>query len=444
MINHRKRMLLRSILVVLLTLIVVGSKREEVLAETKKHYGILIANEEGAYQFYDLNLPSSNQAIEQTKSGKVMIPLRKVCAYLPGISYQFDFAKNQATVVNEATGKRMVLTVGKKTAVLYDKKNKKKTVKLAEKCYTSKDSKALMVPMASLASLCAKENGYRYYGNKEIRKAQYDCSLYQGILVYNMKKAVKSLPKATKVQYVNQNVKDAVVKVTIPEGYSVAQIIDSLVKNGVCVSSAAVYQAMEQVDYNQYSMFQGRQVNENVCFPLEGYLYPDTYEFYKNSDPLMVLNKLLKHSDRMLSTYKEQAQELGYSFDQILILASIIEKEAREYEDRLKVSGVFANRLKQGMRLQSDATIHYIERYVKPNITGDIDRYNKWYNTYKCKGLPAGPICNPGSKAIYTAMNPTEHEYLYFASDESGTFYFSETYEQHLAIWEEIKEKKEN
>lgn len=438
-----KRIVKNFTFFVIMCCLAVGLHHTKGTAKIQKQYGILIADEKGTYQFYDLNLPKGNQCIEITEDKKVMIPLRKVCSYLPDLSYEFNFSTNKATVKNQKTGKRIEFTVGKKTAILYSKDNKQTKVKLSVACYTSKDSNALMVPKDALSSICAKKTGYHYYGSKEIKKAQYDSSLYEGILVYNMKKQVNKLPNATKVTYVNQLCADATVKVTIPEGYSVAQIIQCLVEQGVCISSKALYQAMNQVDYSQYTMFSGREVSENVCFPLEGYLYPDTYEFYKNSDPLAVLKKILKHSNQKLTAYVEQAEEFGYSLDEVLCIASIIEKEASRYEDQVNISAVLKNRLNQGMRLQCDASIYYIEKYIKSNITGDKDRYNTLYNTYKCKALPAGAICNPGSNAIKAALNPADCEYLYFASDEEGTYYFSNTLEEHQTIWELIRPKEE-
>ena len=404
-----------------------------------KQYGILIADKNGKYTFYDLNQAAGNQIIEKSKNGSVMVPLKKVCSYFNDLTYSFDFTTRKATIVNERTGKRLVLEENKKYAYLYAKGAKTGTkLTLTEKSYVSTDSNAMMVHMSALKSIFAETSGFQYFGKSVIKEAGYDSSLYQGIIVYNQYKKVSELPAPVKVTYVAEKIASNVVKVTIPEGYSVAQIVNSLVKSGVCVSSQAVYQAMEAVDLSKYSMFDGREVDETICFILEGYLYPDTYEFYKNTEPEQVIAKILKNSNTKLSAYVAAANEMGYSLDDILSIASIIEKEAGVDVEMPKVSSVLHARLSRGKKIECDATIYYVERYIKPYITGDKDRYNEYYNTYKCLALPAGPICNPGKKAIAAALNPSQEVYLYFATDDAGTYYYAANDEEWKAMRETI------
>ena len=125
--------------------------------------------------------------------------------------------------------------------------------------------------------------------------------------------------------------------------------------------------------------------------------------------------------------------------DQVLTIASIIEKEVSLAKEQPNVSSVLHNRLNIGMKLQCDATVYYVERYIKPYITGDVNRYNAYYNTRKCKALPSGPICNPGKKAIQAALYPNETNYYYFCSDKKGVYYYAETYEEHLKNVENTK-----
>jgi uncharacterized YceG family protein len=119
---------------------------------------------------------------------------------------------------------------------------------------------------------------------------------------------------------------------------------------------------------------------------------------------------------------------MGYSINQILTVASMIEKETADPQLMPNIASVIYNRLNIGMKLQFDSTINYVERYIKPNISGDIDRYNSYYNTYKCAALPEGPICNPGRAAIQAALNPAVTDYLYFYSDSEGKYHFSHEY----------------
>lgn len=423
-----------TLCVVMFTVLLVHSNTAR--AATKQ-YGILIADNNGEYTFYDLNQAPGNQIIEKSNKGSVMVPLKKVCSYFEDLTYSFDFTTREATVLSKSTGKKLVLEESKKYAYLYAKgANKGTKITLVEKSYVSADSNAMMVHMSALKSIFSKTSGFQYFGKSQIKEAGYDSSLYQGIIVYNQYKNVSELPASVKVSYVAEKIASNVVKVTIPEGYSVAQIVNRLVKSGVCISSQAVYQAMEAVDLSKYSMFDGREVDETICFILEGYLYPDTYEFYKNTEPEQVIAKILNHSNTKLSAYVVAANEMGYSLDNLLSIASIIEKEAGVDAEMPKVSSVLHARLKKGKKIECDATIYYVERYIKPYISGDNNRYNEFYNTYKCLALPAGPICNPGKKAIEAALNPSQEVYLYFATDNAGTYYYAANDEE----WKVMKE----
>jgi uncharacterized YceG family protein len=205
--------------------------------------------------------------------------------------------------------------------------------------------------------------------------------------------------------------------------------INLLVSKGVCASTDYLYHAMADYDFSYYPLVKEIKADENRCFKLEGYLYPDTYEFYRLSSGQNVIGKFLRASEAKITNEdREKAQSLGYSMDEILTVASLVQKEAGKKEDMPLIASVIYNRLKKPMKLQLDASIYYIERYVKPYLNGDINRYNEYYNTYKCAALPAGPICNPGSEAIQAALNPAQSNYYYFYSDAEGNYHFSENY----------------
>lgn len=170
---------------------------------------------------------------------------------------------------------------------------------------------------------------------------------------------------------------------------------------------------------------------------LEGYLAPNTYEIYTNATPLDIVKKLLDQTDYVFnSEWQDRADELGYSIDEILTLASMIEKEAKK-SDFAKVSAVFHNRLKSGMKLQSDVTIHYVTTERRMSLRTSDLAIESPYNTYKYEGLPVGPICNPSPEAIHAALYPNEsyiaEKYLYFCSKDpdTGELYFSKTLEEH-------------
>ena len=170
---------------------------------------------------------------------------------------------------------------------------------------------------------------------------------------------------------------------------------------------------------------------------LEGYLSPNTYEIYTDATALSIIKKLLSQTDKVFtSEWQARADDIGMSMDDVLILASMIEKEAKK-ADFAKVSAVFHNRLTSGMPLQSDPTIHYITGERRMSLRQSDLAVDSPYNTYQVKGLPAGPICNPSPEAINAALYPDEsyvaEKYLYFCSKDpsTGELHFSRTLEEH-------------
>lgn len=220
------------------------------------------------------------------------------------------------------------------------------------------------------------------------------------------------------------------VKVTIPEGYEVSQIIKLLADNGVC-DHDALLDAAANNDFD-YDFLKGIPLGKENR--LEGYLFPDTYEFYKNDVPERVLNKLLSNFDiKYTSELSERAKSLGMTTHELITLASIIEREATA-KDRANISSVFHNRLnsKTYPYLESCATVQYVLGERKKVISIADTKIDNDYNTYKYKGLPPGPIANPGLASIQAALYPNDTDYLFFALQEDGTHKFSKTYDEHL------------
>ena len=188
---------------------------------------------------------------------------------------------------------------------------------------------------------------------------------------------------------------------------------------------------------------------------LEGYLAPNTYEIYLTATPLEIIRKLLSQTDKVFTAdWQTRAEEMGMTLDETLILASMIEKEAKK-SDFTRVSAVFHNRLASGMKLQSDPTVHYVTGVRRMSLTQEELDTNSPYNTYVVKGLPCGPICNPSPEAIYAALYPDEsyvsEKYLYFCSKDpsSGELYFSRTLEEHqraveiyAPLWEQYDRER--
>lgn len=218
------------------------------------------------------------------------------------------------------------------------------------------------------------------------------------------------------------------VKVVIPEGFTVSQIAERLEANEVC-SKADFLDIVNSFDFTYYPLVAKIPNDKNICYKLEGYLFPNTYELYRNMKPQDAAGKMLRSSEANIgSKYSYE----GLTTHELITLASIIEKEASDPEIMAMVSSVFHNRLKTNTKIEADPTINYVEKYLKPNLTGDINRYNSYYNTYKCPALPAGPICNPGAEALNAAANPAQSEYFFFVFSSDGSEYlFAKTYDEH-------------
>ena len=228
------------------------------------------------------------------------------------------------------------------------------------------------------------------------------------------------------------------VKITIPEGFTTKQIANRLEANGVC-TAADFLKAVESQDLSSYSFISN---HENRDYRLDGYLFPDTYEFDIDASPDTIIYKMLNRFNEIYKPdYYTKAEEIGLTQDEVIILASLVEKEAKLSAERPMIAGVFMNRLHSGdlKKMQSCATIRYAYSKVYgttlENVTVENTTIDDLYNTYKYEGLPPGPICNPGSDAIESVLNYTHHNYYYFVArtDNSNAHIFSETYEEHVA-----------
>jgi len=165
---------------------------------------------------------------------------------------------------------------------------------------------------------------------------------------------------------------------------------------------------------------------------LEGYLYPDTYWFFINASPEVLAETMVSRFDAVILSYWQQVSaETTYSLHEILTLASIIEKEAKKPEERPIIASVFYNRLKKGMPLAADPTIKYaLERPSKKVYYNQLE-VDSLYNTYKRRGLPPGPICNPGIESFKAAVHPAKTDFFFFVAKKDGTHIFSKTWAEH-------------
>lgn len=237
------------------------------------------------------------------------------------------------------------------------------------------------------------------------------------------------------------------VKVTIPEGYTLVRISWLLEEKGFCTSEEFLEAAQtytEWLDLTQYPFLNDLQSAENVCFYLEGYIFPLTYNIPENATAQDIIKMFLNGTKQKFNdTFMAAVQQSGFSLHEILTLASLIEKEAKLPEQREMISSVLHNRLNAGMQFQCDPTVKYCTGVIQLIYPEKIDYYKYYYNTYRCKGLMAGPICNPGMASIEAAIDPADTNYFYFiiGTVEPYEAKYSETYAEHQKFWNENKDR---
>lgn len=217
--------------------------------------------------------------------------------------------------------------------------------------------------------------------------------------------------------------------VTIPEGYTLYQIADKLEKNNLIRNKDIVNTQLQDFDFNNLLV-----KKPNVVHDLEGYLFPDTYYIPYTADKTKIISLMYENFSKIFNEqYRVRAKELGLSVNDIITIASLIEKEAANDSERSRIAGVIYNRLKKGMPLQVDAAVIYAntngERNIASITRAELNKDSK-YNTYLYKGLPPGPISSPGKPSIEAALYPETNDYLYYVAGPNGSV-FSKTYEEH-------------
>jgi len=220
--------------------------------------------------------------------------------------------------------------------------------------------------------------------------------------------------------------------ITLPEGYTLYQAAETVESGGWG----------RQADFLGLAADPAFIASLGLQVPLlEGYLFPDTYFFAKGTELRLIIRTMVKRMGQVLT--EERAETSSFSRHELLTLASIVEKETALMAERPLVAKVFVRRLQQGMKLQADPTVIYgLAKFDAPLSKGDLDRRTP-YNTYVNRGLPVGPICNPGRTAIAAVLHPAEQEYLYFVSQNDGTHYFSQTLTEHNQAVARYRARKE-
>lgn len=221
------------------------------------------------------------------------------------------------------------------------------------------------------------------------------------------------------------------VDVTIPEGYTMQQIFELLESKNVNTVKD-LENAAANGDYN-YSFLEGK--SKGSASRLEGYLFPDTYQFYCGGDPETVIKKMLKNFEKKLESLLETVESSSYTLDEIVTIASLIEKET-DGSDQTKISSVIRNRLKNSGEtagyLQIDAALFYALGTHKTVLTDADKEINSPYNLYKNKGLPPTAIANPGISSIRAALYPDNTKYYFYALGDDGVHHFFKTYREFV------------
>ena len=228
----------------------------------------------------------------------------------------------------------------------------------------------------------------------------------------------------------------AVRRVTIPEGLRIEEIAERIAEAGLTsadefLEAATPHQVMEQ------SRPDGLKLDGDN---LEGYLFPETYDFEQGSEPSEMAARMVRElNERFVKPNKQRIAASKLSLHEIITLASLVEREARVAQERPRIAGVLMNRLNRDMPLQCDATVQYALGAHRERLLYEDLKVDSPYTTYLHKGLPPGPICAPGLESLLAALSPAQTEFLYYVARPDGKHVFSKTYEEHQAAIRRVR-----
>lgn len=290
------------------------------------------------------------------------------------------------------------------------------------------DSLYLVLNRLSSKKLIKNTYVMKYYIKENGLKTTIKPGEYKIASDINLKNFINDLNKG----YFDKNV----IKVTIPEGKNVEEIGSILESKGL-ISKEDFIKAEQSYPLPDYI-----EKKDGIRYNLEGYLFPDTYEFRKSTSGNEIVKTML---NRFSEVFKKTLKDKGLKVDisnisGIITMASIVEKEAEEKEERPIVASVFYNRIKINMKLESCATVEYALKLHKQVLSNNDIKVNSPYNTYKNAGLPVGPICNPGKSCIEAALSPAKTDYKWFVlklSEGLHSHYFAKTAQE----FEQAKKK---
>ena len=245
-----------------------------------------------------------------------------------------------------------------------------------------------------------------------------------------------TLDKGMSVKDIAKTLKDTnnanEITLTIPEGFNIEDIAARVEEKGIC-SKDEFLNAVKSYPLPSYV-----KDNSDKRYNLEGFLFPDTYNFEIGVEPQYIIKTMIKRFEEVWNEITQGLDIKEDNIENIINVASIIEKEARVDEDRPLIASVIYNRLKQNMPLQIDATVIYAHGYYIENVRNRHLAIESKYNTYLHKGLPVGPICNPGAPSIKAALHPSDTNYLFYLLVSDDEHYFTDNYDDFLKKKQEL------
>ena len=230
------------------------------------------------------------------------------------------------------------------------------------------------------------------------------------------------------------------VSITVPEGSTIIRISKIVEDAGFCTAQEFI-DTVENTDWSQFKFYQYVEDDEYKPFKMEGFLFPDTYQFFPEATSYDIAEKMLEHFDSLITDdMYEQMKQQGFTLQHVVTLASYVEEEATDPVNQPDVAAVFLNRIKPGSpfpKLESDVSYYYLREQIEPYLGVGRDQspieMQHAVNTYMCEGIPITPVSSPGISAIKAVLNPTPNSpYYFFLTDLTGKYYYAETFSEHL------------
>ncbi len=294
------------------------------------------------------------------------------------------------------------------------------------------DTFSSIAPKLKEKNLIKSEFFYKLYV-KTHKQEKFEVGIYDLSESMSVKEIVETISAGS-------NTNAHVINITFVEGKNMRYIAKTIAENTVNTEDD-VFNLLKDEEYikgliDKYWFLTDEIQNTDIYYPLEGYLFPDTYEFLnKEVSVEEIFETLLDNTSKKLEPYRKNIEESNYTIHEIMTLASIVELEGAGSSDRAAVAGVFYNRLNTGMALGSDITGYYGAKMDdwSEGLGEHISDCNGYNTRGECVlGLPVGPVCNPGIESIVASLNPEAHDYYYFVADCSGVTHLSYTYSEHV------------